>query len=296
MNISNIFTRFRLSIFVMVFALGMQSCSRDNHPPLAPAEQQKQYSLSYGPDTRNKLDIYLPANRNSATPFVLLIHGGAWVEGDKADFNFLQDSLMAEGIASASISYRYASGTVHYQELMADVGLALNYCYNKSTEWNIRKDKYIICGFSAGAHMALLYGYQYDNSNRIGGIISASGPTDISQADWLNYAAVTSLLDEIQLMVGATYTFGQPLDPKFTDASPIHHIKNVPTLILHGTADPLVPYVQAQNLSVALASQNITQRLVTFENGGHDLGVTNNPAYYNTMMTEIKTWCKTYGK
>lgn len=277
--------------FLLITSL---SCSKDNNS-VTDTAGQKNYNLSYGSDPRNKIDVYLPANRSSQTPFVLFIHGGGWVAGDKADMNVLQDSFMKRGIASASMSYRYASAQIHYHELMQDVAAALEYCYSNSDSWNIRKDKYIIGGVSAGAHMSLLYAYSYDASGRIGAVISAAGPTDITQTDWLNYAAGIGLLDAIEKMVGASYISGQPLNAKFVAASPRYHVKNKPTLMLHGTNDVIVPYTQSQALAADLSNAGITHKLVTFQNTGHDLGLAN-PVYYQLLLTEIENWCKTYGR
>lgn len=276
-----------LTSFLLITSL---SCSKDNN-----SAEHKNYNLSYGNDPRNKIDVYLPANRNSNTPFALLIHGGGWVTGDKASMNTLQDNLMKRGIASASMNYRYASSQVHYQELMQDVAAALDYCYTNSDSWNIRRDKYIIGGVSAGAHMSLLYAYNYDAAGRIGGVLSAAGPTDIAQTDWLNYAVGINLLDGIEKMVGASYIPGQPLDGKFVAASPRYHVKNKPTLMLHGTDDAIVPYTQAQVLAADLSNAGITHKLVTFQNAGHDLGLAN-PIYYQLLLTEIENWCKIYGR
>jgi acetyl esterase/lipase len=204
--------------------------------------RERNYNISYGSDTAQKLDLFLPKNRDGNTPFAILIHGGGWMYNDKSDLTALQDSLLKRGVASVSINYRYASAQIHFEELMQDVDLAVNYCNSKSDAWNIRKDDYLLGGTSAGGHMSLLYAYNYDEAGRIGGIISAAGPTDITQVDWLNYAIVVDLLDEIENMVGAKYTSGQPLDARFSMASPRFHIKNVPTLILHGSSDLFVPF------------------------------------------------------
>lgn len=289
--------RSRWQLLVLLLCTVMASCDppRNHEPGPEPQQEQKAYNLSYGPDTRNKLDIYLPANRDNNTPFVLLIHGGGWVSGDKADMNALQDSLMKRGIASASMSYRYAGSQVHYTELMQDVAAAVTFCYGKHTEWNTRADKYIIGGVSAGAHMALLYAYNYDATNRISAVVSAVGPTDITQTDWLNYSILVGLNDEIGNMVGATYALGQPLDPAFAAASPRLHIKNVPTLMLHGDADLVVFYSQSQLLNADLATAGIPHKLVTIPGANHDLGVAN-PVILQQLLTEISSWCTTYGR
>lgn len=54
------------------------------------AEQNKKYgdeikaekALKYGPDSRNRIDVYSPAAGASGRPVVLYIHGGGLVAGD----------------------------------------------------------------------------------------------------------------------------------------------------------------------------------------------------------------------
>jgi acetyl esterase/lipase len=272
------------------------ACTKSETPAPPPStEEAKMQNISYGADTRNKMDVYLPKNRTAATPFVILIHGGAWVAGSKDDMRGFQDLLLTRGFASMAMNYRYVSTTVHYQQLMEDVQKALTYCISKSGEWNIRSTKIIISGASAGAHMAVLYGYKYDTENRISGIISLAGPTDLTDPAMLNYAASIGLGGVVNNLAGATYVPGQPVDPKFTAASPLKQAKNMPTLMVHGTVDLTVPYVQAELLKNHLTQLGYTNKLVTITGAGHDLGLTV-PANLVLVENEFRTWVETYSR
>lgn len=284
--------------FALLAILSISSCTKDGPtPPPAPPgqEQQKIHNVSYGSNDRNKMDVYLPEDRNANTPFVLLIHGGGWVSGDKGDMAAIQDSLLIRGIASASMNYRYASGTVHYEQQMEDVSAALSYCLGKADEWKIRKDKYVIGGASAGAHMSLLYAHRFNIQYPIAAVVSAAGPTDITDVDWLNYTAIIGQLTNIQSMVGAQYYFGQALDARFAAASPVKGVKNIPTLMIHGDADLVVAYAQSQKMAAAMNNAGYTHKLVTLPGAGHDLGFTNT-ATANLVINEITLWVNTYGK
>lgn len=272
------------------------ACTKSENPaPPSSTEEAKMLNISYGADTRNKMDVYLPKNRTAATPFVILIHGGAWVAGNKEDFHPFQDFLLARGYASVSMNYRYVSTTVHYQQLMEDVDKAVSYCASKSGEWNIRSSRLIISGASAGAHMALLYGYKYDTGNRISGIIALSGPTDLTDPAMLNYAASIGLIGVLNALAGATYVAGQPVDPKFAAASPLKQAKNIPTLLMHGTADLTVPYSQAELLKNHLNQLGYTNKLITITGAGHDLGL-NVPANLALVESEFRAWTETYSR
>ncbi|MGH2564919.1 MAG: prolyl oligopeptidase family serine peptidase [Ginsengibacter sp.] len=254
----------------------------------------KKTDIIYGSFPSSKMDVYLPANRNTQTPFVILIHGGSWVSGAKEDETPTQDSLMAHGIASANINYRFANDSdIHYPQLLADIDSAVNFCSTHFQEWNIKKENYILCGFSAGAHLALLYGFT--TNKKINAIIAESAPTDLTDTAILNYENRIGMIPEIEKIVGATYTQEQPLAPAFAASSPIDHVKNIPTLLIHGTADSLVPYSQAVNLDKMLGSKNIPHRLISIAGANHDCNI-NVPATRTMIYNEIVGWTLQYGK
>lgn len=251
--------------------------------------------VKYGTDKRNTMNVLIPKGSNDKTPFILFMHGGAWVTGDKNDVAIVQLALGGAGIASASINYRYASNTVHYTELMSDVNSAVNYIVDHGKDWNVNTNKMAIGGISAGAHMALLYGYQYDKGNHISSIISMAGPTDMTNVDFLNGATLLKLIDGANKMAGAPYEIGKPIPHQFKDASPIQYVKNVPTLIIHGTEDIVVPYAQAELLSDKLKQKSYTHDLMTIPGANHDLGL-GNSGTAKQIADKVVEWVKTYSK
>ncbi len=58
----------------------------------------------------------------------------------------------------------------------------------------------------------------------------------------------------------------------YRDASPVSHVdsKSAPTLILHGTADDIVPLDQSRKLRDALAGAGVEVKLVELEGEGHN--------------------------
>lgn len=252
--------------------------------------------VSYGSFASSKMDITLPANRNVQTPFVIIIHGGAWVLGDKIWGSRTQDTLLAHGIASANINYRFADDDkIHVQELLADVDSVILYCASHAKQWNTRKDNFIINGESAGAHLSLMYGYT--TARKISAIISECAPTNLSDTTVLNYYANrdTSLLHAICKMVGAGYTPGRVASPAFADASPVSHVKNIPTLFFHGTTDVVVPYSQATDLEKKLKDKRYTYQFIPMVGANHDLGL-NVPESRAAIYKEIVDWVWKYGK
>ncbi|MFO1485389.1 MAG: carboxylesterase family protein [Verrucomicrobiaceae bacterium] len=61
-------------------------------------------NVAYGPHKVQKLDFY-QAKSDQPTPVVFFIHGGGWLNGDKATFNNAGQYL-PHGITVVSINYR----------------------------------------------------------------------------------------------------------------------------------------------------------------------------------------------
>ena len=143
--------------------------------------------------------------------------------------------------------------------------------------------------------MSMLYGHRFNNTHSIGAIVSAAGPTDLTDIDWLNYAAIIDQLDNIQKMVGAGYIFGQALDTRFAAASPIKGIRNIPTLMIHGNNDLVVAYSQSQRMEAAMNNASFPNKLVTINGANHDLNF-GNPATAHLIIEEISGWETLYGR
>ncbi len=278
-----------ISIFFTTLLLFLMfSCNRKE--PVSALKPEKLISLAYGNDTRNVMDVYLPENRTDKTPFVLLIHGGGWIAGDKSYFSFLQDNLLNKGIASASINYRYISENIHYNELMSDINNAIHYIQQNALSWNIRNKGFIIGGHSAGAHMALLYAYSFDENSHIKSIISMAGPSDFFDKNILDMLKkqYPEQFRVIEWLANAKYEKEQVLAENFKLISPYWKIKNVPTLFIHGQKDELINYSQAEMLYNKLQDSKIKSKLVLIPEANHSF--TNVPMQLPLIEKEITEW------
>jgi len=114
--------------------------------------------ISYGPFDENLFDIYIPA-ADSPTPLLIWIHGGGFTGGSR-DTTGLQDlvvSLLAEGVAVASIDYRLLQSPdpVGVIKPLSDSARALQFIRYHASQLNIDRDNVILAGGSAGAGTAL---------------------------------------------------------------------------------------------------------------------------------------------
>lgn len=289
------FSCFRGSIWLIAFFFLFASCNRDGEPGASEIElsERKIENEAYAAHARQNMNVYLPKGRTAETPVVLLIHGGFWVEGDKSDFVAVQQQLLNMNIASVNINYRYVSPSHDYRGLMEDVGLALSHVKSKAQDWGIRAGDYHLVGFSAGGHMALLYGYTVKKPGEVASVISVAGPVGLT-ADLLSNPVVAGLaLDPLEWLTGAPLPISEA-DPNFVKymaVSPISYVEQgVPTLMIHGTADEIVPFSQSQNLKSALDSRQIRNKLVPLQDATHDISAS--PLDLIKALLETGNWVK----
>ena len=117
-------------------------------------------NVSFGTDALQCMDIYLPANRSiDSTKILYIIHGGAWLAGDKSDYDTIIPSFLQQlpQYAIVNINYRLATftGTNEWPVQMNDVNAAINYINSKSTVYQIDNSKSAVLGESAGAQLSL---------------------------------------------------------------------------------------------------------------------------------------------
>src|SRR5256885_2360369 len=102
-------------LLVFLSLLFFLSCKKTTSEPAIPA--QTITNLSYGSDSFQIMDLYLPEGHSSdSTRLLILIHGGAWTEGDKTDFNVYIPVLKQRlpGWALANINYRLATSAANH--------------------------------------------------------------------------------------------------------------------------------------------------------------------------------------
>jgi acetyl esterase/lipase len=259
---------------LLVISVFFFSCKDDETPPPpppGPEAAQTLLNVAYGTDALQKMDVYLPAGRTVATTkSLIVIHGGGWALGDKADNNFLIDSMKRRvpTLAIFNINYRLSSFPANpYPASSNDVTAAVNFILSKAAEYKI-SDKLAIIGLSAGGHLGLYETYKNNSAGKIKAVISAFGPTDLT--DMWNNPAGTPATTRFGLSnyIGTTQT----LNPAaYVNASPITHAStsSVPTQLFHGTADTLVSINQSVMLRNRLQTLGRTVEYFSYTGEGH---------------------------
>ena len=127
-------------------------------------------NISYGPDTKNTLDLWI-ADSKSNSPFVIYIHGGGFGAGSKnaaySKNNFKRvKKLLKNNISFATIDYSFKNNEDFLFSSLNDAKRALQFLRFNSEKYNLLKDKVALMGSSAGATSSLWIGLQDDMSDK----------------------------------------------------------------------------------------------------------------------------------
>ncbi len=248
------------------------SCNQANDTVVAAprfSEPVQQLNVAYGPDTLQRMDVYLPAGRSAAnTKSIVLLHGGGWNSGSKSDLVTYIDSFKRRlpDYAIFNLDYRLVSGNHIFPTQEQDVQQAFEFIAANSAEWGISKDGVAVLGISAGAHLGLLQAYKYNAPIKVKAVVDFFGPTDLTemyQKPWHNMIPF--------LMQALTATTPDQKPEVYEQSSPAHFVseQSPPTLIFQGGADPVVAKSQSILLDRKLKAAGVPNELVLYPNAGH---------------------------
>jgi len=252
------------------------------------------------------LDLYVP--KNAATgklPVLIYVHGGGWIEGDKvvhAD-NYLETTiqkLMTRQYAVISINYTLLSDSIHFPLPLEDTKDAVRWVRKNAEKYNLDTNNIGLFGASAGAHLSLLAAYTPDNtylgspelssySAKVNYVIDHYGPADLNKLFHTRLGTIP--VGMIGLMskkiVGLQENLVKGIsgyDIRKDQDRSIEYLKTlssvyfvsggVPTLIMQGNKDKIVPLSQSKKLHRKLNRARVQNSLVVIDGGVHGFGTT----------------------
>lgn len=254
----------------LVLSTTFTSC-RKGEKSEALSSQMDMNNVSYGSDTSQVMDVFLPAGRDSAnTKVILFIHGGSWSGGDKNEFFDAIPALRTklQDYALFNMNYRLAKdNSTRFPAQINDIQAAMKFITAKAAEYRINASKFCLVGASAGGHLALLQSYAYNQDGRIKAVVDLFGPTDLIDL-YNNHPIPDQARPVVVNFLGATPAHNPDL---YRQASPINFInaRTVPTRIFHGSADFVVPVTQSITLKARLDTNRVKSEITIYPNEGH---------------------------
>eukprot|EP00924_Labyrinthula_sp_SR-Ha-C_P008426 snap_masked-scaffold_11-processed-gene-12.32-mRNA-1 protein AED:1.00 eAED:1.00 QI:0/-1/0/0/-1/1/1/0/668 len=208
----------------------------------------KHTDLTYGPNGRNKLDLYIPSSNTytAPVPTVLYVHGGNWSAGDKSEVELNKKLLLltTNGFAVAAINYRYSSEAI-WEAQLNDFYNALEYLSREhiAESYGLDTDNFAIWGDGAGGHIGLMGSLSPGATNKhnvtIQMIVTFNAPTDLfhlrtdAESDGVDGSELSPEAEETLLGVERS------LENKhlFDAASPVEIINQTATDVLLPVTD-----------------------------------------------------------
>ncbi|AQQ69909.1 Carboxylesterase NlhH [Limihaloglobus sulfuriphilus] len=243
------------------------------------------------PGREEKCDLYLPKNLpdDKRVPAIVIIHGGGWKGGDKADKREIHlGTYFAKcGYVAMSINYKLCKNKVpSWPQNIYDCKSAVKFLRKNAARLKVNPDFIGAIGGSAGGHLVSMLAVTgscqelepprlYEEfSSRIQACVDLYGISD-------HISRGKSYLADI---LGATLEEDPDL---WKLASPIYHVSpdTCPVLILHGLKDTTVDYQQSISFIEALSRESVPSRLILVSGAPHTF-----PLYYNSysdMMAAV---------
>ena len=259
-------------------------------------------NVRYGALDANVMDVYIPrrAYRRENNGCVLFIHGGSWSGGDKSEEALKCRLLASHGYIAATVNYTLWSeetaGEYVVFDVLDELDAALETLKTFLGEQGIALEKAAVAGYSAGAHLAMLYAYARADSAPLPIVFTANmaGPADISPEVWGNDMAIRIAkrltgqeITEEMLKTGEADTLLSTISPTsyITDKSP-------PTVILHGGKDAVVPIANTTSLIARLSESAVKYDYIYMKNADHAL--IRNPFLRLKYLKVLLTYCDEY--
>ena len=244
-----------------------------------------------------RCDVYEPPDSTRNGAGVLLLHGGSWQGGDRTQLRGYAILLGREGYVCVASEYRLLPEH-GWPAQIHDAKAALRWMHANAAELGIEPSRIAVEGNSAGGHLALLLAGTVgmpevagdahpDASDEVAAVIAVYPPTV------LTFRVTSSTTAGGQQML-ASFGNGETGRTNAELASPVTHAKPgfPPTLLIHGTADTVVPHRSSQIMFDALSAHEMPVDLHLIAGQPHAFDV--QPAFGRLCAAEMLLFLDRY--
>jgi acetyl esterase/lipase len=143
--------------------------------------------IAYGPDPRQRLDVYAPPGRADAKRAVIVFfYGGSWSSGVREGYAFVGRALAAAGFVVVIPDYRLVPA-VRFPGFLEDGAAAVRWARGHVAEHGGDGDRIVLAGHSAGAYNAAMLAvdprWLGRDREAVRGLIGLAGPYDFYPFD-----------------------------------------------------------------------------------------------------------------
>lgn len=267
----------RWLLFALAFALNLASAFAQDNP--VKRTEDVIYGRKFG--VALTLDVFQPAKPNGCA--IIYMVSGGWFSAKEAVNQRFYDAFLARGYTVFAVVHG-SQPKFTVPEITQDIHRAVRFVRHNAARWGVNPDQFGITGASAGGHLSLTLGTQGGP-----GKADAKDPVDRASSavqavacffpptDFLNYGQPGEDATGVGTLKNFKPAFGPRSDAEDSrkalgrEISPIYFItpKLPPTLIIHGDADKLVPYQQAESFVQKAQAAGATAKLVNRPGKAH---------------------------
>lgn len=218
-------------------------------------------------------DLHLDVYRNTAfegpRPVLVYIHGGAWWKGEKpAGWGGFR-AYLAAGFSVVTVEYRLTD-VATAPAAVQDVRCALSWVKINAKAYNFDAKRVVPYGTSAGGHLALMAG-MLPKGNDIDLPACRDQPIVPAILDFYGPYYLRADLPGAFKSPSTARWIGNGPETLWTTMSPATYVRKgqPPVFIVHGDADPTVPYEASTSLKADLDKAGVQNRFHTVPGGVH---------------------------
>ncbi len=144
--------------------------------------------IAYGPELRQRLDVYAPPPRRRPAPVIVFLYGGGWTEGSRSLYRFVGGALAEAGAVVVIPDYRLYPA-VRFPGFVQDCARATAWAARQAAAYG-GAGAPVLMGHSAGAYNAAMLGLDPQWLGAAGfdrrllrGVIGLAGPYDFLPLD-----------------------------------------------------------------------------------------------------------------
>lgn len=253
-----------------------------------PAELKTDIEYTKVDNLSLRLDASIPQGVKNA-PAVIIVHGGGWVAGNrKTDVAPLFQPLTDAGFAWFSIDYRLATNATQFGIAIEDVESAVRFVKTHAAEFNVDPNRIALIGESAGGQLAAMAALRATPETSVKAVVALYAPSDlVSLLKTSNYVPA-QIRDAV---IGTPWE--RLILAGLAGLSPIDNVRRdmPPFLLIHGTADPLVPFAQSTAMCAKMQSIGASCQLYPVQGAGHGIRWwESNPRFSMAYKDKLIDW------
>jgi acetyl esterase/lipase len=248
----------------------------------------------YGIDPRQRLDAYIhDARVTGGRPWIIVWHGGSWVNANKANTAAMSQRWFNEGYNVFNAEYQpayKADGTPYlslsngggkpatWPQTRVDTALAVNYIKANASAFNINANRGGAYGFSSGGHLAALYGAYYNGVQAVmsvAGVLKPDYVAVMGETGSLGSRPATTGMRKLwgyeTAMMGCVERSWTACGQKWSTFYPEKYLSSTRPAyyIVQGDRDEVIPYETLDGFAYWLGYHGLTYTKVRMAGYGH---------------------------